>query len=95
MGMVPTDRGLLFSNLAAAQNRSFTMGRNMGCDGILTQYWYESIQLTNGQGCMIVRQDPPYNEKPGPTALSQLTPNEISALQPYATIQPLLPPPPK
>jgi hypothetical protein len=89
--MQPTDSALLFSNLAGAQNRSAQLAGNMKCDGVLTKYWHECIQLTNGQGALIVQPSGPFGPKPGPTALTQLTPAEIAALQTYAQVQPLLP----
>jgi hypothetical protein len=89
--MQPTDSALLFANLAAAQARSAQLATNLGCDGVFTKYWHECIQLTNGQGALIVRASGPFSTKPGPTALTQLTPIEIAALETYTTVQPLLP----
>jgi hypothetical protein len=92
--MQPTDSALLFTDLPSALARSQQMASRMGCDGVNTKYWYGCIQLTNGQGAMIIDGSrPAYGTKPGPTALSQLTPAEIAALQPYSAVQALLPPP--
>jgi hypothetical protein len=84
------DSFLLFSTPTAAQNRSGQMSNQMHCDGVLTKFWYEVLPLTDGRGAMAVRPTGPYGTKPGPTALSQLTPSEISQLQPYSVIAGLL-----
>jgi hypothetical protein len=89
--MHPTDSAILFTDLPTALARSQQMASTLGCDGVFTKYWYQCIQLTNGQGAMIVQGSGPFGSKPGPTALSQLTPAEIAALQSYTTVQPLLP----
>jgi hypothetical protein len=89
--MQPTDSALLFTDLPSAQARSLQLATNIGCDEIFTKYWWECIQLTNGQGALIVRSTGKFGSKPGPTALSQLTPIEITALQSYAAVQSLLP----
>jgi hypothetical protein len=91
MSMQPTDSALLFIDLPTALARSQQMAGALNCDGVFTKYWYECIQLTNGQGAMIVRGSGPFGTRPGPTALSQLTPSEITALESYTTVQPLLP----
>jgi len=44
----------------------------------------------NRSGQMSNQMHGPYGTKPGPTALSQLTPSEISQLQPYSVIAGLL-----
>jgi hypothetical protein len=86
---------LLFSTLAAAQQRSQQIASGVHCDGTNTVYWYSITALTNGQFAMHV--DPPgygvYDDKPGPTALGQLTPSEIAALVPWSTVQPNWPNP--
>lgn len=89
--MNPTDNALLFTDLASAQARSAQMASQMHCDGTNTKYWYACIALTNGQGAMIVQGSGKFGIKPGPTALSQLTPSEIATLQPYVQVQSLLP----
>jgi|SRR6516165_10818908 hypothetical protein len=84
---------LLFSNLSSAQARSAQMAGNMHCDGALTKFWYSQQLLTDGRAALVI--DPsdasPYGSKPGPTALSQLTPAEIAALVPWSTVQPFWP----
>ena len=86
---------LLFSTLAAAQQRSQQIGSALHVDGVNTVYWYSITALTNGQFAMHV--DPAnfgvYDSKPGPTAIGQLTPSEIAALVPWSTVQPNWPPP--
>jgi len=81
---------LLFSTLAAAQQRSHQIGAAMHLEGVNTIYWYSITELTNGQFAMHV--DPMgygvYDAHPGPTAIGQLTPAEIAALVPWATVQP-------
>jgi hypothetical protein len=89
--MTPTDSALLFADLKAAQARSQQIATAMGCDGVMTKYWYECVALTNGQGAMIVRLTGEFDATPGPSALEQLTPTEITALQSHATVQALLP----
>jgi hypothetical protein len=93
--MLTTDSALLFADLASALARSKQMAGATRCDGVNTMYWYYCIQLTNGQGAVIVNATGPFGAKPGPTALSQLTPVELTALQPYSAVQSLLPPPPQ
>lgn len=89
--MTPLDSALIFADFASAQTRSRQMASRMNCSGI-TQFWYETIQLTDNRGIIVVTPgNGPYGTKPGPTALSQLTPAEIAALVPYATVQALLP----
>jgi hypothetical protein len=88
---------LLFSNLPSAQTRSKQMASGMHTDGVFTVFWYNCTQLTDGRGAISVDPDgsgTAYTSKPGPTALSQLTPSEIAALVPWATVQPLWPPQP-
>ncbi len=89
--MEPTDQALLFADLPTAQTRSAQMATRMGCDGVSTKYWYQIIALTNGQFAMVIQANGHYSTKPGPTALSQLTPLEITSLVPYSTVQSLLP----
>jgi hypothetical protein len=78
----PAASALLFSTSTAAVNRSQQMAGAMGCDGVHTKYWYPMYPLSNGQWAMIVQPSGPFGSKPGPAALSQLTPAEIAALQP-------------
>jgi hypothetical protein len=90
--MKPSDQGLLFSDLASAQARSAQMATSMGCDGVNSKFWYVTVGLTDGRGALIVESTrSAYGTKPGPTALTQLTPAEISALQPSSVVIPLLP----
>jgi hypothetical protein len=84
---------LLFANLAAAQARSRQLAGAMHVDGTNTVYWHMAVQLTDGSACMVIESDPksPYSAKPGPTALSQLTPSEIAALVPWSSVQAIWP----
>jgi len=53
-------------------------------------FWYDTGATT----ATAVTYDGPFGTKPGPTALSQLTPSEISSLKTYAQVASLLPIPP-
>jgi hypothetical protein len=86
-----TSSFLIFNDLPTAQTRSAQMATRMGCAGG-TLFWYWIIPLTNNTFAMVVDASGEYGTKPGPTALSQLTPSEIAALVPFLTVQPLLPP---
>jgi hypothetical protein len=96
--MQTTDSFLPFADLASAHNRAAQMAARMGCStaaGATTLFWYEQIQLTDNTAVLVIRPgDDPYGSKPGPTALSQLTPGEIASLVPYSSIASKLPPPP-
>jgi hypothetical protein len=86
----PTDTFLIFPNLAAAQARSQQLATRLGCDGVNTVFWYAQIQLTDGTAALVINASGDFDSTPGPTALSQLTPSEITALVPFSTVQPLL-----
>jgi hypothetical protein len=64
---------------------------NLNNDPTTSPTWWHNTGATTTTA---ITYDGPFGTKPGPTALSQLTPSEISSLKNYAAIAPLLPPPP-
>jgi len=85
------DSFLQFTSLTAAQNRALQLASAMHVDGVFTQFWHEQIACTDGSAVLVIHSSGPYSSKPGATALQQLTPSEIAALVPYATVQAILP----
>lgn len=91
--MDPTDSYLIFADMAGAQSRSNQLARSVHCDNVNTLYWHQQVQLTDGRAVLVIKESGPYSHKIGPSALQQLTPNEIASLVPFSAISSVWPPP--
>lgn len=80
--------------LAAAQARSNQQALALGCDGVLTKYWWPVQQLTDGTAAIVITPDTPYDVTTSNMVAIQpvgLTSDEQTALQGRADLGTLLP----
>ena len=100
--MTPNDRFLLFKNIDDAKARSAEaatgLNRRHADHDTIGSYLWETIELTDGQGAVVIQPtgSGPFDEShtldDGTT--HGLTDQEVKKLNSYSDIEHLLPPPP-
>jgi hypothetical protein len=81
-------------DLPTAQARSNQQARTLGCDGVLTQYWWSVQPLTDGTAAIVIMPGTPFDVTTSNAVSPQpvgLTADEQASLQGRAQLGTLLP----